>query len=425
MFFDVAEVYLKAGDGGNGTVSFRREKYIPNGGPDGGDGGNGGNIIFEVDMGLRTLVDFRYKRKYVAQNGERGGGKNCSGRSGQDLVVRVPLGTLVKDKETGRILADLSREGQEEIIVRGGKGGWGNQHFATPTRQAPNFARNGTPGEERMVVLELKLLADVGLIGFPNVGKSTMLSVVSAARPKIADYHFTTLTPNLGVVSLGEGASFVMADIPGLIEGAHEGAGLGHQFLRHIERTRLLIHVVDISEADGRDAISDVDVINRELEKYNPELSKRPQIIAANKVDALTDMSRLERFKCEMEGRGYRVFALSAATKKGVDELIRYAYERLKEIPEVILFDPSYREAVVEVQEEEPPFTVTRENDIFVVEGPWVQKILGSVNLNDRESLQYFQRAVKNIGVIEELEKKGIQEGNTVRMGEIEFDYIP
>ncbi|MDI9513491.1 MAG: GTPase ObgE [Clostridiaceae bacterium] len=425
MFFDVAEVYLKAGDGGNGTVSFRREKYIPNGGPDGGDGGNGGNIIFEVDMGLRTLVDFRYKRKYVAQNGERGGGKNCSGRSGQDLVVRVPLGTLVKDKETGRILADLSREGQEEIIVRGGKGGWGNQHFATPTRQAPNFARNGTPGEERMVVLELKLLADVGLIGFPNVGKSTLLSVVSAARPKIADYHFTTLTPNLGVVSLGEGASFVMADIPGLIEGAHEGAGLGHQFLRHIERTRLLIHVVDISEADGRDAISDVDVINRELEKYNPELSKRPQIIAANKVDALTDMSRLERFKCEMEGRGYRVFALSAATKKGVDELIRYAYERLKEIPEVILFDPSYREAVVEVQEEEPPFTVTRENDIFVVEGPWVQKILGSVNLNDRESLQYFQRAVKNIGVIEELEKKGIQEGNTVRMGEIEFDYIP
>ena len=425
MFFDVAEVYLKAGDGGNGAVSFRREKYIPNGGPDGGDGGNGGNIVFKVDMGLRTLVDFRYKRKYVAQNGERGGGKNCSGRSGQDLVVRVPLGTLVKDKETGRILADLSREGQEEIIVKGGKGGWGNQHFATPTRQAPNFARNGTPGEERMVVLELKLLADVGLIGFPNVGKSTLLSVVSAARPKIADYHFTTLTPNLGVVSLGEGASFVMADIPGLIEGAHEGAGLGHQFLRHIERTRLLIHVVDISEADGRDAISDVDVINRELEKYNPELSKRPQIIAANKVDALTDMSRLERFKCEMEGRGYRVFALSAATKKGVDELIRYAYERLKEIPEVILFDPSHRETVAEVQKEEPPFTVTRENEIFVVEGPWVQKILGSVNLNDRESLQYFQRAVKNIGVIEELEKKGIQEGDTVRMGEIEFDYIP
>jgi len=425
MFIDVAEIYLKAGDGGDGAVSFRREKYIPNGGPDGGDGGNGGNIVFKVDMGLRTLVDFRYKRKYIAPNGERGGGKNCSGRSGEDLVVKVPLGTLVKDKETGRIIADLSREGQEEIIARGGKGGWGNQHFATPTRQVPNFARRGTPGEERWVVLELKLLADVGLIGFPNVGKSTLLSVVSAARPKIADYHFTTLTPNLGVVSLDEGASFVMADIPGLIEGAHRGAGLGHQFLRHIERTRLLIHIVDISEADGRDATNDVDVINRELGMYNAELAKRPQIIAANKIDALADMSRLERFKKEMESRGYRVFAISAATKKGVDELIRYAYETLKELPPVVLFDEAFRETVAEEKKEEPPFTVRKENDVFVVEGPWVQKILRSVNLNDRESLQYFQRAVKNIGIIEELEKNGIQEGDTVRMGEIEFDYIP
>jgi len=425
MFIDVAEIYLKAGDGGDGAVSFRREKYIPNGGPDGGDGGNGGNIVFKVDMGLRTLVDFRYKRKYIAPNGERGGGKNCSGRSGEDLVVKVPLGTLVKDKETGRIIADLSREGQEEIIARGGKGGWGNQHFATPTRQVPNFARRGTPGEERWVVLELKLLADVGLIGFPNVGKSTLLSVVSAARPKIADYHFTTLTPNLGVVSLDEGASFVMADIPGLIEGAHRGAGLGHQFLRHIERTRLLIHIVDISEADGRDATNDVDVINRELGMYNAELAKRPQIIAANKIDALADMSRLERFKKEMESRGYRVFAISAATKKGVDELIRYAYETLKELPPVVLFDEAFRETVAEEKKEEPPFTVRKENDVFVVEGPWVQKILRSVNLNDRESLQYFQRAVKNMGIIEELEKNGIQEGDTVRMGEIEFDYIP
>ncbi|NLW02011.1 MAG: GTPase ObgE [Clostridiaceae bacterium] len=425
MFIDVAEVYLKAGDGGNGAVSFRREKYIPSGGPDGGDGGDGGNIIFKVDMGLRTLVDFRYMRKYVAPNGEKGGGKKCSGRSGEDLVVRVPLGTLVKDRETGRIIADLSREGQEEIIARGGKGGWGNQHFATSTRQAPNFARSGTPGEERWVVLELKLLADVGLIGFPNVGKSTLLSVVSAARPKIADYHFTTLTPNLGVVSVGEGASFVMADIPGLIEGAHRGTGLGHQFLRHIERTRLLIHVVDISEADGRDAISDVDVINRELEMYNQELAKRPQIIAANKVDAVTDKSRLERFKNGMESRGYRVFAISAATGKGVDELIRYAYERLKDIPPVVMFDETHRETVAEEIIKEPPFTVRKENDVFVVEGPWVQKILGSVNLNDYESLQYFQRAVKNIGVIEELEKNGIREGDTVRMGEMEFDYIP
>lgn len=425
MFIDVAEVYLKAGDGGDGAVSFRREKYIPAGGPDGGDGGDGGDIIFKVDMGLRTLVDFRYKRKYLAPNGEKGSGRNCSGHAGENLVVKVPLGTVVKDKETGRILADLSREGQEEVIVRGGKGGWGNQHFATPTRQAPNFARKGTPGEERTVVLELKLLADVGLIGFPNVGKSTLLSVVSAARPKIANYHFTTLTPNLGVVSLGEGASFVMADIPGLIEGAHEGAGLGHQFLRHIERTRLLIHVVDISETDGRDAIQDVDVINRELEMYNPELAKRPQIIAANKADAMADMSRLERFKSEMKSRGYPVFVLSAATRKGVDELIRYAYERLKEIPEVVLFDPSHREIVAEVREEEPPFTVTKEDGIFVVDGPWVRKILGSVNLDDRESLQYFQRAMKNKGVIEALENEGIQEGDTVRVGEIEFDYIP
>lgn len=425
MFIDVAEVFLKAGDGGDGAVSFRREKYIPNGGPDGGDGGDGGDIIFKVDMGLKTLIDFRYRRKYLAPNGEKGSGKNCSGHSGQDLVVRVPLGTLVKDRETGRILADLSREGQEEVIVKGGKGGWGNQHFATPTRQAPNFARKGTPGEERMVVLELKLLADVGLIGFPNVGKSTLLSVVSAARPKIADYHFTTLSPNLGVVSLGEGASFVMADIPGLIEGAHEGAGLGHQFLRHIERTLLLIHIVDISEADGRDAIHDVDVINQELEKYNPELAKRPQIIAANKVDALADMDKLERFKSEMEGRGYPVFALSAATKKGVDELIRYTYERLREVPEVVLYDPSYKETVAEVRKEEPPFTITKEDGIYVVDGPWVQKILGSVNLDDRESLQYFQRAMKRIGIIEALEKEGVQEGDTVRVGEMEFDYIP
>lgn len=425
MFIDVAEVYLKAGDGGDGAVSFHREKYVPNGGPDGGDGGNGGNIIFKVDTGLNTLIDFRYKRKYVAPNGERGSGKNCSGRSGEDLIVRVPLGTVVKDKETGRIIADLSRVGQEEVIVRGGKGGWGNQHFATPTRQAPNFARKGAPGEERWVVLELKLLADVGLIGFPNVGKSTLLSVVSAARPKIADYHFTTLTPNLGVVYVGEGASFVMADIPGLIEGAHKGAGLGHQFLRHVERTRLLIHIVDISETDGRDAINDVDVINRELEMYNPELAKRPQIIAANKVDAVGDMSKLERFRREMEGRGYPVFAISAATRQGVDELIRYTYERLKEIPPVVLFDPSHRDTVADEKKEEPPFTVRKEDGVFIVEGPWVRRLLGSVNLNDSESLQYFQRAVKNMGVIEELERNGIREGDTVRMGDIEFDYIP
>ena len=425
MFIDLAEIYLKAGDGGNGIVSFHREKFVANGGPDGGDGGDGGNIYFTVDMGLGTLVDFRYKRKYFAPNGDKGGNKNSSGRHGESLVIKVPLGTLVKDKETGEIIADLSREGQEEIVAKGGRGGWGNQHFATSTRQIPNFARNGTPGEERTVILELKLLADVGLVGFPNVGKSTLLSVVSSARPKIANYPFTTINPNLGVVSVAEGASFVMADIPGLIEGAHTGVGLGHNFLRHIERTRLLIHVIDISEADGRDAIHDFDSINQELEQYNPEIAKRPQIVAVNKVDALDDPERLERFKKEIEGRGYRVFVISAATNQGVTELIRATYEKLKELPGILLFDTTYRERIIRSDKAEPPFKVTRENETFVVDGPWVRKILGSVNVEDRESLQYFQRTMKKMGVIDALKEKGVKEGDTVRVGEIEFDYIP
>lgn len=424
MFIDYTEVYIKAGDGGNGSVSFRREKYVPNGGPDGGDGGAGGNVIFKVDLGLRTLVDFRYKRKYIAENGEKGSGRNMTGRGGEDLVVRVPRGTIVKDKITGRIIADLSKEGQQEIIARGGKGGAGNQHFATPTRQIPNFARSGETGKELTAMLELKLIADVGLLGFPNVGKSTLLSVVSAAKPKIANYHFTTITPNLGVVSLGEGQSFVMADIPGLIEGAHQGAGLGHNFLRHVERTRLLIHVIDIAETDGRDALEDFDIINRELELYNPELAKRPQIIAANKADAISDTEKLDKFRKVMEDRGYKVFQISAATNQGIDALIRYTYETLKDLPEVVLYDPS----MITLEEkpiDEPLFTVRRENEVFVVEGSWVNKTLGSVNLDNRESLQYFQRVMKNMGVIEALEKKGIEEGDTVRMGEIEFDYLP
>lgn len=425
MFIDVAEVYLKAGDGGDGIVSFYREKYVANGGPDGGDGGDGGHVFFKVDLGLRTLVDFRYKRKYIAQNGEKGGNRNCSGKYGEHLVVRVPLGTIVKDKETGAILADLSKEGQEEIIVRGGKGGWGNQHFATPTRQIPNFARNGTPGEERTIIMELKLLADVGLLGFPNVGKSTLLSVVSAAKPKIANYHFTTITPNLGVVSVGPGASFVMADIPGLIEGASEGVGLGHNFLRHVERTRLLLHLVDIAETDGRDAIEDIDVINRELGLYNPELSKRPQIIVANKADALQDPDRLERFRKEMEGRGHKVFEISAATRQGVDALMRYTYETLKDLPEVVLFDPSFRETIARSEENQPDFTVKRENEVYVVDGPAIQRLLGKVNFEDRESLQYFQRSMKNMGVIDALLAKGVEEGDTVRVGDVEFDYVP
>jgi len=423
MFVDYAEIYIKAGDGGDGAVSFRSEKYIPNGGPDGGDGGAGGNVVFVADTGLRTLMDFRYKKKYIAEKGENGSGRNKSGRGGEDLIVKVPVGTIVKDKETGRIIADISRPGQREIIARGGRGGAGNQHFATPTRQVPNFARKGSPGQELTAILELKLIADVGLLGFPNAGKSTLLSMVSSARPKIANYPFTTLSPNLGVVSMGEGESFVMADIPGLVEGAHEGAGLGHKFLRHVERTRLLIHVVDVAETDGRDAVSDVDVINRELEMYNPELAKRPQLIAANKIDALYETEKLEKFKAEMEKRGYRVFAISAATGQGVDELMRYTYELLKTLPEVVIFEPD--QDVGSGVKEEPPFTIRRENNVYVVEGPWVTKLLGSVNLNDRESLQYFQRAVRNMGVIEALAEKGIREGDTVRMGEIEFDYIP
>lgn len=424
MFIDFAEIFIKAGDGGDGVVSFRREKYIPNGGPDGGDGGKGGDVIFKADTGLRTLMDFRYKRKYISERGENGSKRNRSGKGGRDLIVRVPLGTLVKDKETGRIIADIAKDDQEVIIARGGRGGAGNQHFATPTRQVPNFARNGTPGQESTVILELKLIADVGLLGFPNVGKSTLLSVVSSAKPKIADYHFTTLSPNLGVVSLGEGSSFAIADIPGLIEGAHEGVGLGHKFLRHVERTKLLIHVVDISEIDGRDAVSDFDIINRELELYNPEIAKRPQIIAANKIDALSDSTKLEAFRAEMEGRGYKVFEISAATKQGVDELINYTFEQLKTLPEVVLFDES-EEIEFDVQSDGPPYTIRRENETYVVEGPWVDKILGSINFGDRESLQYFQRVMRNMGVIEALEEKGVDEGDTVRIGEMEFDYIP
>lgn len=425
MFIDYTEIYIKAGDGGDGAVSFRREKYIPNGGPDGGDGGDGGDVIFKVDPGLSTLIDFRYKRKFTAESGQKGGNRNMSGKRGGDLTICVPQGTVVKEKETGRIIADLSKNGQQEIIARGGKGGAGNQHFATPTRQVPNFARNGTPGQELNVTIELKLIADVGLLGFPNVGKSTLLSVVSSARPKIANYQFTTVQPVLGVVSLGGGESFVMADMPGLIEGAHEGAGLGHHFLRHIERTKLLIHVVDIAETDGRNAQEDFDAINRELELYDPELAKRPQVIAANKIDALYDKEKLITFKSKMEERGYKVFPISAATKQGVEPLIRYVYEMLKKLPDTVLFDPSAREVELRPEAEEPPFTVRRENENYVVEGPWVEKILGRVNLDDRESLQYFQRSLKDMGVIEALEKKGIREGDTVRVGEVEFDYIP
>jgi len=425
MFIDIAEIYVKAGDGGPGKVSFARAKYIPNGGPDGGDGGNGGSVIFEVDTGLRTLVDFRYKRKYIAEQGVKGDQKNMSGRYAKDLVIKVPQGTIIRDKETGLIIADMSSPDQHEVIARGGKGGWGNQHFATPTRQIPNFAHPGTPGTARTVILELKTLADVGLVGFPNAGKSTLISVVSAAKPKIANYPFTTLTPVLGIVSVSPGESFAMADIPGIIEGAHEGVGLGHAFLRHIERTRLLLHIVDIAEVDGRNALEDFDTINRELMLYDQELSKRTQIVVANKVDSVTDKDKIQEFVHTIEARGHEVFVISAVTGEGVQALIHRTAELLKTLPAITTFEAATPEEFLAAEIYQEPFTVRNENGIFVVEGPWVDRIIGSINLEDRESLQYFQRVMKTGGVIEALEEKGVTEGVTVRVGEVEFDFVP
>ncbi|MCX7747806.1 MAG: GTPase ObgE [Clostridia bacterium] len=423
MFIDSAKIFIKAGDGGNGIVSFHREKYVAAGGPDGGDGGRGGDVVFVVDEGIRTLADFRYKRKYKAEPGQHGGASNCTGRSGEDLIIKIPSGTVVRDEATGRIIADLTKPGQAHIIAKGGKGGAGNQHFATSTRQVPNFAKSGEPGEELTIVLELKLLADVGLIGFPNVGKSTILSMVSAARPKIADYHFTTLEPNLGVVSLDEQKSFVIADIPGLIEGAHQGIGLGHQFLKHVERTKLLVHIVDIASIEGRNPIEDFDVINKELSQYNPVLAKKPQIVAANKTDIPGSDENLEVFRKEIESRGFKVFSISAATNKGMKELMYYISEALREIPDTILVEETDQEVVYKA-EEEKPFEIRRENGIFVVEGKWVKKIVGSTNFGNYESLQYFQRAIKSKGVVDALEEMGVQEGDTVKMIDFEFEYV-
>ncbi|HOP99799.1 MAG TPA: GTPase ObgE [Acetivibrio clariflavus] len=423
MFIDSARIYIKAGDGGNGAVSFHREKYIAKGGPDGGDGGKGGDVIFVADEGLRTLQDFRYKRKYIAESGENGGSSNCSGRSGEDLIIKVPVGTIIKEETTGRIIADLVTPGQKVVVAKGGKGGAGNQHFATPTRQVPNFAKSGEPGEEFYAVLELKLLADVGLIGYPNVGKSTILSMVSAARPKIANYHFTTIDPNLGVVRVDEGKSFVMADIPGLIEGAHEGVGLGHKFLKHVERTRMLIHVVDISGSEGRDPIRDFEIINDELKKYSEKLFERLQVIAANKIDITGAEENLEIFTKEMNARGYEVFPISAATGQGLKELIYYVSQKLDELPNTVLTDDTAEEVVYTAEEEEP-FKVYRENDVYVVEGNWVRKLVNSTNFDDYESLQYFQRAIRRKGVVEALENLGINEGDTVKMYDLEFEYF-
>ncbi|MBR2404876.1 MAG: GTPase ObgE, partial [Clostridia bacterium] len=398
MLADTAQIYVEAGNGGNGLVSFHREKYVAAGGPDGGDGGHGGDVIFVVDEKLSTLMDFRYRRHYKAQNGEDGKAAKSSGKNGQDLFVKVPVGTIIKDAESGRIIADLKQIGQQFVVAKGGNGGWGNCHFATATRQIPRFAKSGTEGERRDIIMELKLLADVGLVGFPNVGKSTLLSVVSDARPKIANYHFTTLEPNLGVVDMGVGRSFVMADIPGIIEGASEGIGLGHEFLRHVERTRLLIHVVDASGIEGRNPIEDFDLINKEIEMYNPTLASRTQIVAANKRDLVYDASIYDSFCAEMEQRGYKVFQISAATNSGVSELMNYVASILDDIPVPVLFDEDEDEVQVISYEDEAPFTCRVEDGVYIVEGRWLKRLLGSTNFEDNESLQYFQNALRKKG---------------------------
>ncbi len=423
MFKDSAKINVKAGNGGNGCVSFHREKYVAAGGPDGGDGGKGGDVIFEVDEGLNTLIDFKYKKNFKAQSGEDGGTSNCSGKNGMDLIIKVPLGTIIKDEDTGVVLVDMIKQGQRCVIAKGGKGGRGNQHFATPTRQIPNFAKSGDIGEEYSLILEMKVIADVGLIGFPNVGKSTILSMVSAARPKIANYHFTTLVPNLGVVKIDQGKSFVIADIPGLIEGASEGVGLGHEFLRHVERTKLLVHVVDVSEIEGRNAIEDFETINKELLRYNELLASRPQIVAANKMDIPGTEEKYAFFKAELENRGYKVFGISAATNKGLKELMYYVSNTLSTLPDTILIDENKDEEVVYTAKDEKPFEIHIDNGVYVVEGNWLRKVLGSTNITNFESLQYFQRALKKKGVISALEEMGIQEGDTVRIYDTEFDY--
>lgn len=425
MFTDKAKIYIKAGNGGNGSISFHREKYIAAGGPDGGDGGHGGNVVMRVDKGLSTLMDFRYKRKYLAQNGGDGSGKRCSGKKGEDIILNVPQGTVVRDFESGRIIADISEEGKDYILARGGNGGWGNAHFATATRQTPNFAKNGQKGAEREITLELKLLADVGLVGFPNVGKSTLLSKTTKAEPKIANYHFTTLTPNLGVVEVAEHMSFVMADIPGIIEGASEGVGLGHEFLRHIERTRLLLHIVDVSSIEGRNPIEDFDIINGELEKYNPSLAALPQIIVANKTDIIQDEEVYREFLTEMQKRGYEVVEISAATGKGVWDLMKKSFSELSKLPPIQIFEPE-----MDIDEEEfvdtsdKGFEITKDNGMYIISGSWIEAVGGSVNFSDEESLQFFQRALRSRGVIDALVAEGIKEGDTVVIGDLQFDFV-
>ena len=422
MFVDIAKIKIKAGNGGNGAVSFRREKYVNAGGPDGGDGGRGGNIVFQVDDNLATLADFRYKRKYTASNGENGSGGRKNGRGGEDLVIKVPRGTIIREAESGAVMADMSGD-EPFIAAKGGRGGWGNPHFATPTRQVPRFAKSGTPGEEWEVSLELKLLADVGLLGFPNVGKSTLVSVVSQAKPIIANYHFTTITPVLGVVSLGEGSSFVMADIPGLIEGAGDGVGLGHEFLRHVDRCRLLVHIVDAAGSEGRDPIEDFEIINKELEKFDPELAKRPQIVAANKIDLASD-EQLERLEKYFTEKGYEYHTICAPILEGTQELIHTVWNKLQTLPPIKKYEAENIPLEMFEKQNDKGFTIRVEDDVYFVEAQWILKILQRTDLDDYESLQYFQRILISSGIIDALRERGICEGDTVSIYDFEFDFV-
>lgn len=426
MFIDTAKIYIKAGNGGNGKVSFHREKYVAYGGPNGGDGGNGGNIVFKIDDNMSTLMDFRYKRKYIAESGEDGKAKNCAGKNGADLIINVPRGTLIKDAQSGKLIKDLSTD-QSFIVAYGGRGGWGNTHFATPTRQAPRFAKGGTKGQELEVMLELKLIADVGLVGYPNVGKSTVLSMLSSAKPKIANYHFTTLEPNLGIVYIGEGQSFVLADIPGIIPGASDGAGLGLAFLRHIERCRLLVHVVDISGSEGRSPLNDFRVIKNELETYSAELDKKPQIIAANKMDmAELNKYEVEDFIEQTRLMGYKVIPISAATGEGMEQLKNAIAEELSKLPPVQVFESEQQvsEPDGRMTEEERQTRIRIENGKFYVEGDWIQELLKSINFDDYESRMYFERSLKKAGVYHLLREAGVENGSTVDIYGIEFDYV-
>ena len=425
MFADRAKIIIKSGKGGDGHVSFRREKYVPDGGPDGGDGGKGGDVIFVVDEGLNTLTDYRHKRKFAATAGEEGGKKNCHGKNGEDLILKVPEGTVIKDAESGKVIADMSGDNRRVTVLRGGKGGLGNQHFATSTMQAPKYAQPGQDAIELEVLLELKVIADVGLVGFPNVGKSTFLSSVTNAQPKIANYHFTTLQPNLGVVDLENGRGFVIADIPGLIEGASEGVGLGHEFLRHIERTKVIIHIVDAAGTEGRDPIADIHAINRELENYNPQLLQKPQVIAANKMDAVygDENEIITALRQEFEKDGIKVFPISAVSKKGVRELLFHVEKLLEACPaETLVYEAEYDPSLAYYKDE--PYTITiAEDHAFVVEGPKIEKMLGYTNLDSEKGFLFFQKFLKEQGILKQLEEMGIEDGDTVRMYHFEFDY--